>query len=132
MPDLAQFISPAAPWLGLSLLALIFLANALGVLDQSIAAKELVRAGVPASAASVMVWMGRVLQLIAVPCLFVDQLRAFAAIALALFLIGATMAAHAFWKVPATSPVERGQQLVNFLKNVAIVGGLCLAAGWRN
>lgn len=132
MPDVTHTMVSAVQWIGVSFLALIFLANALGVLDQSIPARELKRAGVPVAAARAMVWAGRVLQIVAVPCLFFASTRPYAAGALAMFLIGATLVAHEFWRTPADAPEERGRQLVNFLKNVAIVGGLCVAAGWRN
>lgn len=116
-----------APWLGLCLLALIFLANALGVLDQSVAVRELVHAGSSPAAARMMVAGGRVVQLLAALCLFIDTARPIAALVLAAFLIAATLTAHAFWKADAAS---RDRQLANFLKNAAIVGGLFLAASW--
>ena len=115
------------PWLGLGLLALIFLANALGVLDQSVAVRELAHAGSSPVAARMMVAGGRLLQLLATPCLFIDAARPIAALALAAFLIAATLTAHAFWKADAAS---RDRQLASFLKNAAIVGGLFLAASW--
>lgn len=129
MADLLHTFAAAAPWLGLSLLAAIFLANALGVVDQSVAVHELAATGVPNHAARWMVGAGRLAQLCAVPCLFFPSTRLFAAGVLIVFLIGATIAAHAFWKAPADA---RDRQLANFLKNVAIVGGLVLAAGWRD
>lgn len=116
-----------APWLGLALLALIFLANALGVLDQSIAVRELATVGTRPFAARMMVATGRIVQLLAAPCLFIEAARPVAALILAAFLIGATLAAHRFWRADASS---RDHQLANFLKNVAIVGGLVLAASW--
>lgn len=127
MPDIAHAISVTAPWVGLSFIALVFLANALGVVDQSVAVSELAAAGVSQPVARVMVTLGRLVQLVATPCLFWHVTRPFAALLLATFLIGATCAAHGFWKA---SPADRGRQLVNFLKNTAIVGGLLLTAGW--
>jgi len=116
------------PWAGLGLLALIFITNAIGVLDQRVAVRELEATGVPGQTARVMVMGGRCLQLVATPCLFFTVTRPWAAIALAMFLVGATLAAHAFWKTPAA---ERGGALAQFLKNAAIVGGLLMAAVWR-
>jgi putative oxidoreductase len=121
-------LTAVVPWAGLALLGLIFVANALGVLDQSVAVRELAATGLPEPAARVMVTLGRVLQLLATPCLFVVAARPYAAVALALFLIGATLTAHAFWRSPTS---QRDRQLANFLKNAAMVGGLLLAAGWR-
>lgn len=131
MPELMFTFTAAAPWLGLSLLALILLANAYGVLDQSVAVRELAAEGVPTAPARAMVAAERTLQFVAVPVLFVELLRPFAAILLRLFLIGASLAAHAFWSTPTSLPGEHDRQLANFLKNIAIVGGLLLADGWR-
>jgi len=127
MSELARIMSTIAPWLGLSLLAPIFLANAFGVLDQSVAVRELAATGVAQPVARMMVALGRLLQLAATPCLFFHATRPIAALLLAIFLIGATCTAHAFWKAASA---DRDRQLANFLKNVAIVGGLLLAAGW--
>jgi uncharacterized membrane protein YphA (DoxX/SURF4 family) len=121
----------AAGWIGLGLLSLVFLANALGVVEQDRAQRELAAAGLPgwlAASPSVMVGMGRLLQGIAAPALFIPLLRPFAAILLAAFLVLATLTAHAFWRAAAD---ERSLQLANFLKNVALIGGLILAAGWQ-
>jgi putative oxidoreductase len=42
---------------------------------------------------------------------------------LLLFLIPATLMAHAFWQVAGTSPLYV-LQLINFFKNVCMAGGL--------
>src|SRR5262249_50784040 len=110
------------------LLAPIFLANAFGLLDQAVAVRELAATGVPAPAATAAIWLGRIVQLVGVPCLFFPQTRPYAGVVLAGFLVGATLTAHPFWKAAAA---DRDRQLANFLKNVAIIGGLMLAAGWR-
>ncbi len=49
-----------------------------------------------------------------------------AALALAASLVPTTVAGHAFWKIE--DPQERNQQLVHFLKNLSMLGGLLLAA----
>jgi uncharacterized membrane protein YphA (DoxX/SURF4 family) len=116
--------------LGLALLSVVFLANALGVVDPGRAVREL--AALPrwlAPSPGPMVTAGRVLQLVASPALFVPATRPIAALALAGFLVPATLAAHSFWRAP---PPERGTQLVNFLKNVSLIGGLLVAAVWRS
>ena len=41
------------------------------------------------------------------------------------FLVGVTPQMHAFWR---TEGGERGQEFVNFMKNLALVGGAALAA----
>lgn len=45
---------------------------------------------------------------------------------LAASLVPTTLAGHAFWKYE--DPAERAQQLAHFVKNLAILGGLVLAA----
>ncbi len=121
-----------ASWIGLGLLSLIFLANALGIVDPARAAQELAAAGWArgmARYAGALVWGGRLLQLVATPALFFGLTRPFAALALAGFLVPATLTAHAFWR---PGPEPRGAQLVQFLKNLAMIGGLLVAAGWRS
>ncbi|MBK7406268.1 MAG: hypothetical protein IPJ41_17095 [Phycisphaerales bacterium] len=113
---------------GLTLLSLVFYANALGVIDQSRAREELIGAGAPASLAGPAVAGGRVLQLLAATGLFVPALRVGAALALAAFLVPATLAAHAFWRGPREA---RPAQLANLLKNASLIGGLLLVALWR-
>src|ERR1043165_1790207 len=93
-----RILTSISPWAGLVVLSPILLDNAFGMLDQSVAARELVASGAPPALAGGMIWFGRVLQLVATPCLFFRTTRPYAGLALAIFLIGATMTAHAFWK----------------------------------
>jgi putative oxidoreductase len=58
--------------------------------------------------------------------LFLGYRARFAAIALFVFLIPTTLLFHNFW---AAHGVEQQMQMVNFLKNLAIMGGLLLVAG---
>ena len=118
-------------WLGLGLLAVLFLANAFGIVDQDHAAEELAGAGLPGWPVTHPAWLvgaGRLLQLGAAPALLFAPTRPYAALALVGFVASATLAAHAFWRA---APSRRDQQLANFLKNGALIGGLLLAAGWR-
>jgi len=115
-------------WVGLGLLSLIFIANALGTIDPRTAVRELAATGVPARLAGLAVLGGRLFQFVAVPGLFFTITRPFAALGLAAFLIPATLTAHAFWKSPSE---KRDMQLAGFLKNAAIIGGLVLAAAWK-
>lgn len=48
------------------------------------------------------------------------------ALALAASMVPTTLSGHRFWE--KTDPVERRQQLLHFLKNTSMVGGLLLAA----
>src|SRR5207247_2629641 len=68
---------------------------------------------------------GRALQLVAGIALVVGWHERLAALLLAGFLIPATLTAHDFW---ASHGPELQGQLVNFLKNVAMFGGLCSVA----
>ncbi len=113
---------------GLALLSLIFIANAIAMIDQGTAVRELAATGVAERFAHIAVGGGRVFQFVAVTGLFTTTTRPYAAIALALFLIPATLTAHAFWKAP---PERRDMQLAGLLKNTAIIGGLVMAAQWR-
>lgn len=129
MADWIASLTAVAPWVGAVLLGLIFLANALGILDQTVAVRELAATGVTQRTARWMVALGRLVQLGATPCLFVPATRPVAAVLLAGFLVGATLTAHAFWNAERG---DRDRQLANFLKNVAIIGGLLVVAGWRH
>ncbi|MGH8920147.1 MAG: DoxX family protein, partial [Actinomycetes bacterium] len=50
----------------------------------------------------------------------------FTATALAASLIPTTLAGHRFWEID--DPQERSEQLIHFLKNMGLVGGLAIAA----
>src|SRR5213594_2928169 len=112
-------------WIGRVTLALIFLCNAVGVVDQTRAASELAAHGAPAALVPTLIMAGRALQLVAGIALVIGWHERLAALFLALFLIPATLAAHDFW---AYHGPELQGQLVNFLKNVAMFGGLCSVA----
>lgn len=112
-------------WIGRGALALIFLFNGLGIVDQTRAAQELAAHGAPAALVPFLMTGGRVLQIVAGAALVVGWHERVAALLLALFLVPATLTAHDFW---AYRGPELQGQLVNFLKNVAMVGGLCFVA----
>jgi putative oxidoreductase len=111
--------------IGRGALAAIFLLNGLGIVDQSRAAQELGAHGVPAMLVPVLMMVGRVLQTVAGIALVIGWRERIAAFLLALFLVPATLTAHDFW---AYRGPELQGQLVNFLKNVAMFGGLCFVA----
>jgi putative oxidoreductase len=112
-------------WIGRVGLALIFLCNALGVVDQTRAAHELAAHGAPVALVPTLIMAGRALQLVAGIALVIGWHERLAALCLALFLIPATLAAHDFW---AYHGPELQGQLANFLKNVAMFGGLIFVA----
>jgi putative oxidoreductase len=111
-------------WLSRGFLALIFLLNGFGVIDQARAAQEL-SARVPGAPVAMLIIAGRVLQIAAGTALLLGWHERIAALALAAFLVPATLTAHDFWAHPGP---EYQAQLGNFAKNVAMLGGLLLVA----
>ena len=117
------------------LVATIFLLNAAGVVDQSVAARELAEHGAPPNLVPFLMGVGRSVELIGGLALVLGIFPRIAALGLMGFLVPATLTAHAFWA--ADGPQAFMGQLVNFLKNIAMMGGLFLARlggrveGWR-
>jgi putative oxidoreductase len=111
-------------WLGRGCLALIFLLNGFGVIDQARAAQEL-SARIPAALVPLMMAAGRALQIAAGTALLLGWHERIAALALAAFLIPATLTAHDFWAY--RGPAFQAQ-LANFTKNIAMLGGLIFVA----
>ena len=104
------------------LVSMVFILNALGIIDQSIPAKEMAERGAPEALVPLLMFCGRSLELIAGLALGFGVLPRLAALALLAFLIPATLVSHSFW-LSAGTPAFMGQ-LINFSKNVAICGGL--------
>ena len=104
------------------LVSIVFLLNALGVIDQSIPAKEMGERGAPEALVPLFMFFGRSVELVAGLALVFGVLPRLAALALLAFLIPATLVSHSFW-LSAGTPAFMGQ-LINFSKNVAICGGL--------
>jgi putative oxidoreductase len=86
--------------------------------------------GVPVSLVPSLIMGARALQLIAGTCLVLGIYPRVSAIALLLFLIPATLMAHAFWQVEGT-PLYM-VQLINFFKNVCMAGGLVFIAAAKD
>jgi putative oxidoreductase len=97
------------------LISIIFLLNGLNIIGQALAAHEMAAHGVPVSF---------------VPSLIMGIYPRVSAIALLLFLIPATLMAHAFWQVTGTSLYM--VQLINFFKNVCMAGGLFFIAAAKD
>ena len=108
-------------WLSRFCLALIFLLNGFGVIDQTRATQELAAHGAPARLLPLLVVGGRIVQIIAGTALLLGVKERLAALALAAFLVPASVMAHDFW---AYHGAEFQGQLVNFTKNLAMLGGL--------
>ena len=104
------------------LLALVFLLNGLGIVDQSEALRELIGRGTPLSIAPTLLWIARGVEVVAGTSLAFGIFPELAALALIGFLIPATWVGHPFWLEVGMSIYV--PQLINFFKNMAIMGGL--------
>ena len=122
-------LSPYSALLARLLLAIVFVLNGLGIIDQQIPAREMMERGVPATLVPGMMLAGRSLEVVAGFALTLGVFPRFAALALLLFLIPATFVSHSFWLAGGTAAFQ--SQLINFSKNVAIWGGLLFIAGDR-
>jgi putative oxidoreductase len=112
------------------LISIIFLLNGLGIVDQSGAAKELAARGAPESLVPLMMFAARALEIVAGFALALGIYPQWAALALLVFLVPTTFVAHAFWSAAGTPLFA--VQLINFLKNVCMWGGLLFVAGTVN
>lgn len=112
------------------LVATMFLLNGLNIIGQSLAAHELAVYGAPASLIPVLILAARTLQLIAGGCLILGIYPRISALALLLFLIPATIMAHAFWQSIGTPLYQ--VQLINFSKNLSMAGGLIFVIATRS
>jgi putative oxidoreductase len=109
------------------LMAMVFLLNGLGIIDQTIPAKEMIERGAPAAIVPFAMFAGRIVETIAGLGLAIGVFPRWCALALFLFLVPATFVSHSFW-LAAGTPQFQGQ-LINFSKNLAIWGGLIFVFG---
>ena len=112
------------------LMSIVFLLNGFGIINQAIPAKELIERGVPPAIVPVAMLAARLLEVAAGFGLAIGIFPRFCAVALFAFLVPATFVSHSFW-LAAGTPQFQGQ-LINFSKNVAILGGLIFIAGTSN
>jgi putative oxidoreductase len=111
--------------LGRVLLVFVFLINGFGIVSPAMAIHEMTAKGIPVHLALLLSIAARIIDVVAGLCLILGIWRRFCALALIGFLIPATLIAHAFWSAPnAIFQI----QLINFFKNLAIMGGLLLIA----
>ena len=66
-------------------------------------------------------------QIVAAAALATGRLPRLSAAALAASLVPTTLASHSFWEI--SDPEEKDKQKLHFFKNLAILGGLVIAAG---
>jgi putative oxidoreductase len=112
-----------------ALMSIVFLLNGLGIINQAVAAKELIEHGAPASLVPLLMLSARTMEIVAGFCLAFGIYPRVAAVAILAFLFPATLTAHAFWQVSGTATF--GLQLLNFFKNTAMMGGLLFIAATR-
>ena len=108
------------------LMSIVFLLNAVGIIDQTIPAKELIERRVSAQLVSRLMLAARALELVAALSLSLGVYPRVAALALLAFLVPATFVSHSFWLALGTNAFQ--PQLINFFKGVAIWGGLLFIA----
>jgi putative oxidoreductase len=111
---------------GRVLVAVIFLANGFGIIPQAQPARELAQAGAPAALVPLLMVVARTIEIAGGFGLMLGIYPRIAAIALIAFLVPATLAGHGFWHAAGTPAYI--PQLLNFLKNAAITGGLLFIA----
>ena len=106
------------------LLALVFLvAGVRKLMAPAASAGYLAKLGFPAP--EVMVWVAIAFELGGAILLILGWKTRWGALALALFTLIATFAAHRFWEFDAA---QYANQMNHFLKNLAIVGGMVILA----
>ena len=112
------------------LISIIFLLNGLNIIGQTLAVHEMAAHGVPVSLIPVLIMGARTLQLVAGTGLAFGIYPRVSSLALLLFLIPATLMAHAFWQAAGTS--QYMVQMINFFKNVCMAGGLIFIAARKD
>jgi putative oxidoreductase len=112
------------------LMSVVFLLNGLGIINQAVAAKELIEHGAPASVVPLLMLIARTIEIVAGFSLAFGIYPRLAAVAILAFLFPATLTAHAFWQVSGTAAFTL--QLLNFFKNTAMMGGLMFIAATRS
>jgi putative oxidoreductase len=124
-PPIDQF---AADWgnalwlLGRILIAVIFIQSGFGKLTNLGGfTAMLANAGVPMS--SVLGPVGAVIEFFGGLAILLGLGTRYAALAMIVFVAAATLISHRFWTYP---PEQQQAQMINFAKNVAIIGGFLL------
>jgi putative oxidoreductase len=112
------------------LVALVFFANGFGIIPQGVAAKELAEHGAPVALVPLLMFAARTIEIVGGFGLVLGIYPQIAAIAVIAFLVPATLVAHEFWRAVGTPAFAL--QLLQFLKNTAITGGLLLIAAMPN
>ena len=112
--------------LGRILLALVFVASGLiKILDPARATESMTSKGIPM--ASLLLWGAIAFELLGALSLLLGFRARAGAVLLLLFLVPTTLLYHDFWGVAGN---ERTMQLLQFLKNAGIMGGLFLVCAY--
>ncbi|MFL6386842.1 MAG: DoxX family protein [Terriglobales bacterium] len=110
--------------LGRVLLSAIFILSGLGKLPHFQAVAGMMAAkGIPLASVALVVTL--FIEIGGGLLVLTGYKAKFAALVIALWLIPVTLVFHHFWGIPAD---QQQDQMVNFLKNVAIMGGLLVLA----
>jgi putative oxidoreductase len=104
------------------LVALVFLANGFGIIPQGFPAMELAEHGTPAALVPLLMLAARTIEIVGGFGLILGIYPRISAIAVIAFLVPATLVAHDFWHAVGTPAYV--PQLLQFLKNTAMTGGL--------
>jgi uncharacterized membrane protein YphA (DoxX/SURF4 family) len=88
------------------LIAIVFLLNAVGIIDQTRAAHEMIARGVPPLLAPFLMCSGRALEMVAGLTLAFGFQQQLAALALAAFMVPAALVAHPFWLYYGTADLQ--------------------------
>ncbi len=114
---------PSLDWayaLGRVLLALLFLWSGYGKIANVAGTAGYMKSfGMPLP--EVLVWVALLVELAGGAMLVLGYKVRWAALALIVFTVIASFVFHAFWAVP---PEQAMGQQINFMKNIAIIGGL--------
>ena len=103
-------------------LAWLFLWSGYGMFVHTASQVALMEAyGMPA--ANILIWPTGLLEVVAAAMLVLGWKARWAALALIVFTVAATFIFHAYWRGPADQVMN---QQIEFVKNLAIVGGLLL------
>ena len=112
------------------LVGVLFLATSFGIIPKAPAAKALADHGATGALVLLLMLAGRTIEIVGGFGLILGIYPQIPAIAVIAFLIPATLVGHGFWQVRGTPTYI--PQLLQFLKNAAMTGGLLFIAATPN
>ncbi len=114
------------PLVGRVLLCLLFLMSGLTFHFTSEAVQYAEAQGVPA--ASLLVPLSGILEIVGALSVMLGYRAKLGAWLLVIFLVPVTLMMHNFWAI--ADPMQRQIQMMMFMKNLAMLGGVLLVAYW--